>query len=237
MPDICTPNGEGLAVGLRAAPTADTAALRLAVLLAARLSHDLSGPLSGLGAALGEIGEDVEALALAQDSALVLRRRLELFRAAWGGGTAPLGRAALRDLAGGLPNAARLQLELGALAEAPAFGAASGQVLTSAMLLAAESLSGGGMVALAGNPAGTVVVTIAGPGAAWPIGLGAMLASAEAAWQAIAGLVLPAGLRLLPGPVLALLARQAGVRAALLLAGRAEAVPPLLLDFSAAGSA
>jgi histidine phosphotransferase ChpT len=210
-------------------------ALRLALLLAARLSHDLSGSLGGLGAALGEAAVDPDALALAQDSAHVLRQRLALFRAAWGGGTGALGREALRRLAAGLPNASRVHLELDALEDRPALAPAAAQVLVSAMLLAAESLPGGGMLALAGRPGGggRVAVTIAGPRAAWPVGLGAMLASAEAAWEAIAALEEPAGLRVLPAPMTALLAREAGVRASLLLAAGAELVPPLLLDFSA----
>jgi hypothetical protein len=226
-----------VAVARGVTPTGDAAALHLALLIAARLGHDLSGPLGGLGAALGEIGEDAEALPLARDAALVLRRRLQLFRAAWGGGPSPLGRASLRELAGGLPNAPRLHLDLDALADAPAFAPAAGQVLASALLLAAESLPRGGMLALAGSPSGAVLVTIDGPGAAWPTGLGAMLASAEAAWQATAALSIPAGLRALHGPVTALLARRAGAHAALLLAGRVESVPPLLLDFSSVASA
>jgi len=224
----------GLAVAGGVTSIDGAAALRLATLLASRLCHDLSSPLGGLGAALGEVGDDPSALPLAQDAALVLRQRLALFRAAWGGsGLAGLRRPALLDMAGGLPNASRLQVELDALQDDPPFAPAVARVVVSAMLLAAESLHGGGMLALAGNPAGSVVVTIAGPRAAWPAGLGAMLASPETAWEAVAGLVAPAGLRLLPAPVTALLAHEAGVRAALLLAPRAELVPPLLLDFAA----
>jgi hypothetical protein len=206
--------------------------LCLALLLASRLGQELSGPLARLGAALGESAQDPDALALARDAALVLRQRIALLRAAWGGEPAPLGRRALRDLAVGLPNAPRLQLEFDSLEDEPPFAPAAAQVVASALLLAAESLPGGGMLALAGEPGGSVVVTIAGPGAAWPAGLGAMLAGADAAWEAVAGLAAPAGLPLLPGAMTALLAHRAGARASLLLAAHAEAVPPLLLDFS-----
>ena len=41
------------------------------------------------------------------------------------------------------------------------------------LLLAAESLPGGGIVALSGSPGKHVLVTIAGPRAAWPAGFGA----------------------------------------------------------------
>jgi histidine phosphotransferase ChpT len=208
--------------------------LRLANLLAARLCHDLSGPLGGLGMALGEVAGDPAALALAQDAAMVLRQRLALSRAAWGEGTAPLPRATLRDLACGLPNAARLQVELDALADDPPFAPPAARVVASTLLLAAASLPAGGLLALAGNPGGKVLVTIGGPRAAWPVGLGAMLASPQVAWEAVAGLVAgPDGLRALPAPLLALLADAAGVRASLLLAGQPEQTPPLLLDFSA----
>jgi hypothetical protein len=209
------------------------ASARLAQLVAARVCHDLSSPLGGLGAALGECAEDPSALALAQDAALVLRRRLALFRAAWGGQPAPLTHAGLRELAAGLPNAPRLHLELDGLATSPAFAPAAAPVVASALLLAAESLPAGGMLSLAGKPEGRVVMTIAGTRAAWPTGLGAILAHVEAAWEAIASLAAPAGLRALPAPLTALLAHEAGARVGLLLAAGTEQVPPLLLDFSA----
>jgi histidine phosphotransferase ChpT len=226
-----------MAVGGGATGVDGAVGLRLANLLAARLCHDLSAPLTGLGAALGEAAEDPAALALARDAVLALGRRLSLFRTAWGCGTAALPRAMLRELAGGLPNAAQLRVELEALAEHPPFPPPAARVVASTLLLAAESLPGGGLLALAGNPRGAVVVTIAGPRAAWPAGLGAMLASPEAAWEAASGLAGPAGLRRLPAPLLALLAHAAGVRAGLLLAGQPEQAPPLLLDFAAVTAA
>ena len=58
--------------------------VRLAEALAIRLCHDLSGPLGALGAALGEVGAEAEALSLAQEASTVLRQRLALLRAAWG---------------------------------------------------------------------------------------------------------------------------------------------------------
>jgi len=201
-------------------------------LVAARICHDLSGPLAGLGGALDEAADDPAALALARDADRALRQRLVLFRTAWSGQPAPLTHAALRDLAGGLPNAARLQVEFGDLARG-VFASATGPVIASALLLAADSLPGGGVLALAGKPDGAVVLTIAGPLAAWPVGLGAMLADRAAARQAIAGLAGATGLRSLSGPMTALVADQAGVRAALLLAPQAEQTPPLLLDCSA----
>jgi hypothetical protein len=118
----------------------------------------------------------------------------------------------------------------GLSADAP-FQPAATRLLVNVMLLAAESLPAGGMLALTGAPGGTVVAAIAGRQAAWPAGFGALLASADAAWTAL-GVRGVAGLRGVQAPLTALLAHQAGVRAALLMATVAEAAPPLLLDLS-----
>lgn len=214
-----------------------TAALNLAILLTSRVSHDLSGVVGGLAAAIGEADEDADALLLAKEAALVLRQRLALFRAAWGGAPPALDRARLRDLVRGLPNASRFQLELDALEDRPPFAPAAARVVLSTILLAGESLPGGGVLAVAGDPGSRVVVTIAGPKACWPPELGTMLANPAAAWEAVGGLSAPSGLRLLPATLLALLAPLAGVRAGLLLAVPEETVPPLLLEFSAVGCA
>ena len=70
------------------------------------------------------------------------------------------------------------------------------------LLLAAESLPGGGIVALSGSPAHSILVTISGPRAAWPAGLAIWLNDEAAAWQAML-----ADPRRLQAPLTALLAR------------------------------
>ena len=73
--------------------------LRLAELLATRLCHDISGPLNTmLGAA--DVAEDdpsatPEAFGLMVDSSRAMAARLQVCRAAWGGGGAmtEIGRA------------------------------------------------------------------------------------------------------------------------------------------------
>jgi histidine phosphotransferase ChpT len=213
----------------------DSMGAHLSRLVAARICHDLGGPLGGLdaalGEALGEAGDDPTALLLARDAALVLRRRLALFRAAWTGQPAPLTLADLHHLAGGLPNVARLHLDFDGLEDA-SFPAAAGPVVASGLLLAAECLPGGGMLCFAGRPDGVVMLTVDGPRAGWPVGLGALLVDAEAAQDAVGALTGEAGLRTMAGPMTALLAHEAGVRAGLLLAPQPERAPPLLLDFS-----
>ena len=205
------------------------AGLRLAELLATRLCHDVSGPLSGLVAALGEVGTDVEALPLALDAATALRRRLALLRAAWG---APDGRdaAGLRALLGGVPRPDRLRLEFAGPIATRALPPLAARLLLNALLLATESLPRGGVVTVEGDPAGTLVLGIDGAGAAWPAGLAAMLADADAAWQCLGEGV--RGPRL-QAAVTALLAWQARAPARLLLGAGSAAAAPVLFDFGA----
>lgn len=190
--------------------------------LVARLCHDLSGPLHGLSAALAEAREDAEALALAQEAAAALRARLALLRAAWGV-PAALEAGGLRRLADGLPQAHRLRVVLaGPVADAPV-PAAAARLLLNALLLAAESLPRGGTITLEGDPAGPVVLGIDGPGAAWPPGLGALLADPHPAWPP---------LQRMQAALLALFAAEAGARLRLLLGGAAEGAAPVLLDLA-----
>jgi histidine phosphotransferase ChpT len=207
----------------------------MAHLLATRLCHDLSGPLSGLAAALGEMPGDPEALPLALDAAQVLRQRMALLRAAWGGVQAPIACSGLRELAGWLPNAARLRIDVDLAGPDEPIAGTTVRLLVNVLLLAAESLPGGGALQMSGNPGGQVVVGIAGRRAAWPPGFGALLASADAARQAASALSGTAGLRGVQAVMTALLAHHAGARAALLLAATTEQAPPLLLDLGNTG--
>ena len=81
---------------------------------------------------------------------------------------------------------------------------------------------------MSGSPASSVLVTIAGPRAAWPRGFGACLIDESAAWAAATGV------RSLQAPLTALIARQHGVTMSMLMpagAGTEAALPPLLLSF------
>lgn len=208
--------------------------VRLAEALAIRLCHDLSGPLGALGAALGEVGAEAEALSLAQEASTVLRQRLALLRAAWGAAPPGLTGAALAELATGLTNAHRLRLDLDPQLRAGTFAPALARPAVNAVLLAGESLPGGGTIALGGDPARELTVSIAGPRAAWPEGLGRLLADPDAAWDALdsIGEALPG--RRLQAALTALLAQEAGTEARLLLAPRTETAPPLILRLTSA---
>jgi histidine phosphotransferase ChpT len=206
--------------------------LLLADLLTARVFHDLAGPLSGLCAAMGELPGDTETLALAKDAELALRGRFALLRAARGEASAPLEAAEVQALARGIPGAHRFAVILDIRPANAAFAPAAARVVLNVLLMAAESLPRGGTIALAGNPAGQVIATINGPHAAWPGGLGAMLASADVTREALAKLQNDAGLSGLQAPLTALFARAAGVRVGFLMGRTAVDAAPLLIDFS-----
>ena len=200
--------------------------LRLAELVCARMSHDLGGTIGTLAGAL-ELAEDpavaAEALLLAHQAATELRQRLELQRAAWGPNAGPLDLAALRSMADGLPHAKRCTIDFSALPGDTTFSPPFARVLLNLLLLAGDALNGSGEVTLAGS--GTdLIVAIAGPRAAWPVGLAACLATEAGAWAALRDA------RSLPAPLTALLARSLGLRLTMLMPpGPGGPAPPLRL--------
>jgi len=206
--------------------------LRLAELLCARLCHDLSGPLGALIGIL-EIARDEqpdsETLAIAEDTAVELGQRLKLLRAAWGQDGDEMDVPRLRGFADCLSSSRRVRLDLAGLAQDAVFPAPAARVILNLVLLAAESLPGGGIVALSGSAAGSVLVTISGPRAGWPAGFATTLHDEAATWEAML-----ADPRRLQGPLTALLARGLGLRLSMLMPagamGEAEISPPLLLS-------
>ena len=210
--------------------------LHLAELLCSRLCHDISGLLGSLLGVLEIAREEQaesEALAVAEDTAVELTQRLRLLRAAWGQDSEPVDVVQLQTLADSLFASPRLRLDLFGMdpdAEfAPGAAGRAGRLLLNVLLLAAESLPGGGIVALSGSPANNVVVTIAGPRAAWPPRFWACLTDETAGWAtAITA-------RHLQAPLTALIAREHGIRLSMLMsagAGSEASVPPLLLSFT-----
>jgi histidine phosphotransferase ChpT len=209
--------------------------LRLAELLAVRLCHDLSGPLGTLMGALELITEDpaaaAGALPLAGEVSTALARRLRLLRAAWGGATGPLDIDEFTALAEGA-QVRRGRIDLDGLDRAARFSSAAGRVTLNALLLAAEAMPGGGTAAFSGNPASEILVTVAGPRAAWPAGFAACVANPSLARQALRTNDDGQASRGLQAPLTVLIAEAAGVRLSLLMAPVAEAVPPLLMNFA-----
>jgi len=207
--------------------------LRLAELLSARLCHDLSGPVGALIGVLEIAREEMpdnETLVLAEETAVELGQRLKLLRAAWGLEGDDLDAARLHGFADGLSSSRRVHLDLAGLEPGAVFPPPAARVVLNLLLLAAESLPGGGIVALSGAPGEHVLVTISGPRAAWPTGFAAWLLDDPAAWAAVT-----AEARHMQGPLTVLLARGYGYRISLLMptgpAAEAGVSPPLLLAF------
>jgi histidine phosphotransferase ChpT len=205
--------------------------LHLAELLCSRLCHDLSGLLGSLVGVLEIAREEQmesEALTVAEDTAVELAQRLRLLRAAWGQDSEPVDVAQLQTFADGLFASRRLRLDLFGMDPDAEFAPGAGRLLLNVLLLAAESLPGGGIVALSGSPASSVLVTIDGPRAAWPPGFGACLTADIEGWAtAITA-------RHLQAPLTALIAREHGIRLSMLMsagAGSDASLPPLLLSF------
>ena len=160
--------------------------------LTTRLCHDMAGLVATLAGTLEMVledhGTDTEAASLATDAARMLAVRLRLYRAAWGGGD--MEQATLEGLADGLPNRARLRLDLTALDEARSQGSldqnASRLVLCLLLAASAGMPRGGTMRTHLGPFGGTpddivaaenihsggalesIVMEIGGDRAAWP---------------------------------------------------------------------
>ena len=185
--------------------------LRLAEVLAARLTHDLGSPLGTLAGMLDLLEDgDPEMLAVARQAAADMRARLALQRAAWAGGAEATDAAGLLALLAGSAAAQRVRFVL----EGPYFAAPLPAVqvplLLNAALLAAEALPRGGVVTLAGS-AGQVLLLPAGRNAAWPAETLALLAG-----RASLPVGLPVGPRQVVAPLLLAQAAAQGCTLALL---------------------
>lgn len=188
--------------------------LHLAELISARISHDLSGLVGTLANALELAVEEAaapsEAVTLAADAASEVRLRLRLLRFAWGPVASAISLPELSGLAEGLPAGRRVALVLAGLPADTVLPPHIARVVVNVLMLAAESLPGGGEVVLAGS-ADDLIISIAGPRAAWPAGLAACLNSEAAAWAALRD---PRHLQM---PFTAVLARALGLRLSLVL--------------------
>lgn len=161
----------------------ESRALRLAETLATRLCHDLSGPLGSLAGAVELAAEEAtdasEALEVALESATALSRRLRLLRAAWGSDSAPLHPEEIVALAAGLAGAERLRLDVAGLAPVP-LPASAARLVLNLLLLGAEALPRGGVLALSGGLPGGILLAPTGPRAAWPADLLSAIAAPDA---------------------------------------------------------
>jgi len=166
-------------------------------------------------------------LALSQETAMVLRQRLRLYTAAWGGPGGEADAAGLAALLEGAPVWPRVRFALDRLAPGAMLPAALVPLALNAALLAAEALPRGGTVALSGNAEAGLLAWPEGPGAAWPAPLLPLLGGAPPE-EALEG-----GPRRILAPLLLALAAEAGWEVSLGLA-TGGGVPPLMLAPSAA---
>ena len=202
------------------------ARLKLAEIISARLCHDLAGPVGTLSATLEMVADGSadagEALEIASAAARALQARLCFIRAAWGASGAELDAGAIRDHCAGLPQARKITFAFEDLAGS--FAAPMSRGLLNLTMLGIESLPRGGTVTLAGNQNDGAIMTIDGPGAAWPVNFAALLADDAAAWRALQDS------RTLQAPLTALILRQSGLKLQFLMTGdpAATAAPVLL---------
>lgn len=206
--------------------------LRLGEMLCARLCHDLSGPLGALIGVLElarDQQSDSETLAVAEETAVELAQRLKLLRAAWGQDGEDLDVARLREFGDCLSSSRRVRLDLAGLEPEAIFPPPAARVILNLVLLAAESMPGGGTVALSSSPAPGILVTMSGPRAAWPGSFATWLHDDAAAWEAMT-----ADPRHLQGPLTTMLARSCGLRLSMLMTAgpvsESDVSPPLLLS-------
>lgn len=150
--------------------------LALAQALCARFCHDLGGPVGSLSAVM-DLGADggAEGEELARESVETLRRRIRLFRLL-AGATEGLSPAGLADCLDGMLAHGRVRLDADGMPAGATVPAATVPALLSALLLAGEALPRGGVVALAGDPGGSLMIIPSGRNAAWPPALVALLA-------------------------------------------------------------
>jgi histidine phosphotransferase ChpT len=127
----------------------------LTELLVSRLCHDLISPVGAIGNGLelieeGDAALAKEALELSQQSARRASGRLQFFRVVFGSGGARqvLGLAEAGQLASGYLDGRKIALELPKAAGAPELPPGGGRMLLGLVMLAAECLARGGVVAV-----------------------------------------------------------------------------------------
>lgn len=207
--------------------------LQLAELMAARLCHDLSGPVGPMAGmvelALEEPADAEEALTVIGQTADGLIARIRLLRAAWGGDCGAMDIETIAGLVTAGLARKKVTIDVsGLVGTAPGetcLAPDTARLLLNVLILGVESLPTGGTLTCAGQPAGDILISIAGPRAAWPAGLAACLIDPSAARELM---TTPQSVQL---PFTALLASRPGPRLAMLFgAASPDAAPPLLIS-------
>ncbi len=156
--------------------------------------------------------------------------RLRLLRAAWGDDNEVMTVAELRKHSLGLGHR-RLEVRFDGIDPTAKFPADAARLVLNVMLLAAECLPHGDVIALNGDGSDGLLVSITGLRASWPPGFPICLTGPDAAWAHMDGEADGQG-RGLQCALTALIAHDVGLGISVLMAGKAEAAPPLLLRLS-----
>jgi hypothetical protein len=138
----------------------------------------------------------------------------------------------LRAATAHLTTGRKLRLDIEGLEPDTVFPPGAARMILNLLLLAAQSMPGGGDIALSAAGRGNVLLTISGPRAAWPVGLATWLVDETAAWETAVS-----DMRNLQAALTALLARDHGFRVSMLMPAGAgddmEGAPPLLVQLGA----
>lgn len=208
--------------------------LHLAELLSSRVCHDFASALgtvtNSVQIARDGAKMDTEALDLAAEAAMGMVHRLRLLRAAWGGDTDTMTVADLRKFSTGVSRG-RLRVDLDGIDPGASFAADAARLVLNVMMLGAECLPHGGVIAFQGDGQRELMVSITGPSAAWTQGFPICLTGPEAAWAHLAQEA-ESQIGGLQCALTALIAHDSGLGISVLMAGKAEAAPPLLLRLS-----
>lgn len=137
--------------------------------------------------------------------------------------------AELRRLSAGL-SGSRLQINLDEIDPDARFAADPARLVLNVMLLGAECLPYGGVIAFGGDGR-ELLVSITGPSAAWTPGFPLCLNGPKAAWAHLAREA-DSQIGGLQCALTALIAHDSGLGISVLMAGQTEAAPPLLLRLS-----
>ena len=156
--------------------------LRLMELASAHLCQAISAPVEQLVDMLTAAADMNHNSTALHDTFEALTSQLRLRSMAWGLNDQTVSLVQIGGLAPGLPG--HPVLDLSAMPPDTVFAPPTGRIVLNLLLLAADSLPAGGCVMLAGA-AEDLFIRIAGPAAAWPMGLALCLTDERAALTAL----------------------------------------------------
>ena len=129
----------------------------------------------------------------------------------------------------GLPQAGRVKVGFENLRPGGRIPAEMVRLLLNVLMLAVESLPGGGAVAVGGDPLAAIMVRLEGSRGAWPAHFASWVVDPAQAWAALDAMAGETA-RGMQGPLTALVAADCGIRLGFLMGRETESAPPLILS-------